>query len=109
MPYKYVVTVYAAVTGGTRIGTAPVVIGSSDCFADALFQDVPSTQGVNVDWFSLTVDVFDLPTYQANQALIDAPAVGNADAIHAAATWSTTCVAQQAPNVQSIAACDSLP
>ena len=109
VPYKYVVTVYAAVTGGTRIGTTPVVIGSSDCFADALFQNVPSTQGVNVDWFSLTVDVFDLPTYQANQGLIDAPAVGNADAIHAAATWSTTCVAQQEPNVQSIAACDSLP
>lgn len=108
VPYKYVVTVYDAVTGGTRIGTTPVVIGTSDCFTDALFQNVPSSQGVNTDWFSLTVDVFDLPTYEANRALIDAPAVGSADAIHAAANWSTTCVAQQQPNVQSIAACSQL-
>lgn len=117
VPYKYVVSVYDAVPPGVRKpapdGGVPMAleIGSSDCFTDALFQNVPSNQGTNIDWFSLTVDVFDLPTYQANRDALglDAPAVGSADAIHAAAKWSTTCVAQQVPNVQTIAACDPLP
>ena len=117
VPYKYVVSVYDAVPPGVRKPApdggpaAPLEIGSSDCFADAVFQNVPSSQSVNLAWFSLTVDVFDQPTYQANRDALglDAPAVGSADAIHAAASWSTTCVAQQQPNVQSIAACDPLP
>jgi hypothetical protein len=109
VPFKYVVSVYDAVTGGERIGTVAIDIGASDCFTDALFQNVPTTQGVNYDWFSLTVDVFDEPTYEANRDLIDGPDVGNAAAIHGLANWSTTCVAQQQPNVQSIAACDPLP
>lgn len=117
VPFKYVVSVYDALPPGVRRpgpdGGNPtaIVVGSADCFTDAVFQNVPSSQSVNLAWFSLTVDVFDQPTYQANRDALglDAPAVGSADAIHAAASWSTTCVAQQQPNVQSIAACDPLP
>ena len=114
LPYKYVVSVYDADPPGVRrtseggAGT-PILIGTSDCFANAVFQNVPSGQGVTLAWFSLTVDVFDLPTYQANRAAIDAPTVEQAGAIHAAANWSTTCVATQQANVQSVAACGPLP
>jgi len=100
VPYKYVATIY-------DFGSStPLFITDSDCFANAVFEDLDVGPIGQAD-FNLTVDVFDLPTWSANQN-IDFGNPANQPAIHAVANWTTTCTAHQTQNIQSLAVCDPL-
>jgi hypothetical protein len=124
VPYKYVVSVYVAFSDGQIQGAgdggtlpAPLTVGVSDCFSDAVFQNLSAPTNT----YAMTVDVFDQPTYEALRPTLDlddgnvlnalaaAPTADDAKTIHDHATWSTTCFARQEPNVQSLAACGPLP
>jgi len=123
VPFKYVVAVYAALPDGTLIGATdsglptPLTIGVSDCFTDAVFQNL-STPTNDYDF---VVDVYDEPTYETLRstldledvnvlgALADAPTADLASTLTGAANWSTTCFVSQQPNLQVIASCGPLP
>jgi len=124
VPYKYVVSVYAAYSNGELQGATadgggarPLTIGVSDCFTDAVFQNLSNP----TNYYGMTVDVYDLPTYESLRATLDLddpsvagvlatqPTTGDAQVLDSKAQWSTTCFALQQPNVQALAACNPLP
>jgi hypothetical protein len=120
--YKYVVVAYQAGEEGLPTSGAQAVT-VSDCYTDALFQNLSNSQLVGaVTFFSLRVFVFDQATYDALDAQDHLDSLGPADfpddddgggdspGDHIAqdALYTTTCFAQQLPNVESIAACDAL-
>jgi hypothetical protein len=100
VPYKYVATIY-------NFGSStPLFITVSDCFTNAVFENMDTGASGQGD-FTLNVDVFDLPTWNANQNLgFDNPA--NEPAIRAAANWTSNCTAHQTSNIESLAVCDPL-
>jgi hypothetical protein len=134
--YKYVVVVYEAGPDGLRTKATPDAISITDCYTDALFQNLSNSQLFGAaTFFSFDVFVFDEPTFTAREtcdhlntndlnALIaeftsdlDAGDAGSTDPCDLAtaanrvaqdALFSTTCFGQQLPNVESIAACDAL-
>jgi hypothetical protein len=124
VPYKYVVSVYAAYSNGQLQGASddgggakPLTIGVSDCFTDAVFQNLSNP----TNYYGFTVDVYDEPTYETLRGTLDLdnpgvqaalgsnPTTDDAALLHGSANWSTTCFALQQPNVQSLAACNPLP
>lgn len=102
VPYKYVATIYPF-GSSTPIANGITV---SDCFANAVFEDLPTGATGQGD-FTLNVDVFDLPNWNANQAL-DFGNPANEPAIRAVANWKSNCTAHQTSNIQSLAVCDPL-
>jgi hypothetical protein len=100
VPYKYVATIY-------NFGSSsPLFITVSDCFTNAVFENMDTGASGQGD-FTLNVDVFDLPTWNANQNLgFDNPA--NEPAIRAVANWTSNCTAHQTSNIESLAVCDPL-
>ncbi|HEY2366852.1 MAG TPA: hypothetical protein VGH87_10710 [Polyangiaceae bacterium] len=107
VPYKYVATIYPL--GSSKpipIGDTVIRNAVSDCFANAVFEDLPNATGEGD--FTLKVDVFDLPTWNANQGSIDFGDPTQEAAIRAVASWTTDCTAHQTSNIQSLAVCDPL-
>ena len=100
MPYKYVATIYPFGS------STPLFITVSDCFANAVFEDLPTGATGEGD-FTLNVDVFDLPTWNANQN-IDFGDPANEPVIRGVASWTSNCTAHQTSNIQSLAVCDPL-
>lgn len=113
-PFKYVVAVYSAFSSGERDPGVPnpIVMSVTDCFTDAVFENLPGSTLGGTPTFSLTVDVFDKATFDANADAINndvgVSSAGTAAAIDAIANWNSTCVARQEPNIQGLAACDPL-
>ncbi len=99
VPYKYVVTV-------TPTGTSPLFILVSDCFANAVFEDLPAGSSD----VTMTVAAFDEPHFNAPHSSYDIhnPAPTDQAAILADAQWTTTCTAHQTTNVEALAVCDPL-
>jgi hypothetical protein len=100
VPYKYVATIYPFGS------STPLYITVSDCFTNAVFENLPTGATGEGD-FTLTVDVLDLPTWNANQAL-DFADPNEEPSIRAVANWTSNCSAHQTSNVQSLAVCDPL-
>jgi len=100
VPYKYVATIYPFGS------STPLFITTADCFANAVFEDLP-TGATGAGDFTLTVDVFDLPGWNAHQDL-DFGDPGNEPFIRGAANWTSNCTAHQTSNIQSLAVCDPL-
>jgi hypothetical protein len=101
VPYKYVTTIY-------NFGSSsPLFITTSDCFANAVFEDLDTGVTGQGD-FTLNVDVFDLPGWNNASQAIDFGNPENEPAIRAAAKWTTDCTAHQTSNIQSLAVCDPL-
>ena len=98
-PYKYVATIYPFGS------STPLFITVSDCWSNAVFENLPTGATGEGD-FTLNVDVFDLPDFDAMQIDLGNPA--NEPAIRAVADWTTNCTAHQTSNVQSLAVCDPL-
>lgn len=121
--FRYAVAVYAAQPSGARIlganGADPDPLGMSvtDCYTDAVFENL-STNTIfgGTSYFSLSVYVFDQPTYDASFEAIEKNADANAGTWIAAnakneaqiAQLSATCTARQEPNIEALAACDPL-
>jgi TRAP-type uncharacterized transport system substrate-binding protein len=100
VPYKYVATIY-------NFGSSsPLFITVTDCFTNAVFENMDTGASGQGD-FTLNVDVFDLPTWNANQN-IDFGNPENEPAIRAVANWTSNCSAHQTSNIQSLAVCDPL-
>jgi len=100
VPYKYVATIYPFGS------STPLFITTADCFANAVFEGL-DTGATGEGDFTLKVDVFDLPTWNANQSLsFGDPA--SEPAIRAVAVWTSDCSAHQTANIQSLAVCDPL-
>jgi hypothetical protein len=100
VPYKYVATIYPFGS------SAPLFITTSDCFANAVFEDLPTGATGEGD-FTLNVDVFDLPTWNANQGIDFGNPASEPD-IRKVANWTSDCTAHQTSNIQSLAVCDPL-
>ena len=103
VPYKYVATIYPFGS------STPLFITESDCFTNAVFEDLPTGATGEGD-FTLNVDVFDLPTWNANQDVINAAVKDPTQepAMRAVANWTSNCTAHQTSNIQSLAVCDPL-
>jgi hypothetical protein len=122
LAFKYVVVVYSAYNTppleGQPVTTSqdgspsdPIAISLNDCFADAVFENLSTSAAIGgSDFFALTIDVFDDVTFAAQATTLDTTTTteANALAISSIATWTTTCVARQQPNVQSLATCGPL-
>ena len=122
--YKYVTVVYEAGPDGLRIKDTPDAIAVTDCWTDALFQNLSSSELFAASaYFSLSVYVFDEPTYDLVEPEVkfeslqvtdftvdeDAGTLGGRGAqVATDALYTTACTAQQLPEVESIAACDAL-
>jgi hypothetical protein len=102
VPYKYVATIYPF-GSSTPLDQGITV---SDCFTNAVFENLPTGATGEGD-FTLKVDVFDLPTWNANQSL-DFASPSEEPFIRAVANWTSDCSAHQTANVQSLAVCDPL-
>ena len=101
VPFKYVVTL-------TPLAQQPLAITVSNCFTNAVFENLPAGPSGEGD-FTLTVDVFDEPHFNAPHPYdLNNPAVSDEPQIHADAQWTTNCTAHQTTNVQSLAVCDPL-
>lgn len=123
--FKYVVVAWQAGPGGLRTQPNATAVTVTDCYTDALFQNLQNSQlfGANA-YFSLDVYVFDQPTYDLVGTAFHRDANGNdavstedfpvddaglaTGAIATSALWRTTCFAKQIPNVEALAACDAL-
>jgi hypothetical protein len=110
VPYKYVATIYPF--GSSTPLEQGITI--SDCWTNAVFENLPTGATGEGD-FTLTVDVFDLPTFQATQTLPDGGTFSVANAnendeatVRSFANWTSNCTAHQTANVQSLAVCDPL-
>jgi hypothetical protein len=122
LPYKYVVVVYTAYGSGPLVGQPvvdptsadggladPIAISLNDCFADAVFENLNASSTIGgSDTFSLAIDVFDSVTFGAQPLDTTTTTQANAAAIASVAKWTTTCVARQQPNVQSLSTCGPL-
>ncbi len=122
LAYKYVVVVFTAYGSGPLEGQPvvnpasadggladPIAISLNDCFADAVFENLNASSTIGgSDTFSLAIDVFDDVTFAAQTLDTTTTTEANAAAIASVAKWTSTCVARQQPNVQSLASCGPL-
>jgi hypothetical protein len=111
--------------GGLELAP-PLAISTTDCFADAVFENLAGAAVGATTAFSLDVDVFDDVTYDRNVNAVTGSTASTcqcnlqptppiqcgsddcATLIRGVANWTTTCTVRQQPSIQSIAACDVL-
>ncbi len=78
--FKYVVVAYEAGPDGLRTKTTPDAVTTTDCYTDALFQNLSNSQLFGAaTYFSLDVFVFDKPTYDLRRADDNLDNLGTAD------------------------------
>jgi hypothetical protein len=114
--YKYAAVVTYAVDAGpvcSEAGTASVITGLFDCFADGVFPNLPACS-TGSQSFQLNVYAYNQATYAAvdTGSVLENDVVGNpiafAQLVASTATWTTTCEATQQANVEVLAVCAPL-
>lgn len=110
--FKVAAVVYGR-DDATNERTVPVAANTYDCFSDVTFVDLPPSPQGNVD-YRIDVFLYNRDAYEAQEGVVDgarAATSAETEAVRTAlatttATWSTSCLATQLPNVQSLAVCD---